>query len=338
LSDYLQVMKAFTFRDPDGNRHNDTYGWAGFVDDSGALNGFDPIFGAFNALTPWTISGGKLVATAVTPARLAALKFIRSMIQAGVVDPNSFSQGQDAFDAEWTGGKIGMFSYDWCATFCPQGYTSFAGANKTGSLGITYPPLGPNGLSSAGTYQGNGFMYAMSQQAAQAGKGEAIARLLEWINGPGYLLTAFGQEGTNWTRDKAGNIAMVKATATEVDRDHTASQLAIWAYKGSVAEFGTRYGTTTSYPNGQTVAVYPVLQRAQQWPKTDISSFAALPPPPPDKVADLTRTMASGELQFVLGQRPFSDWPNYVSTLASEGLNEWTAQATTMAQHLGLLK
>jgi hypothetical protein len=105
-----------------------------------------------------------------------------------------------------------------------------------------------------------------------------------------------------------------------------------------VAEFGTRYGATTSYPNGQTVDVYSVLQRAQQWPKTDVSEFAVLPPAPADKVAALTRTMASGELQFILGQRLFSDWPKYVSTLESEGLNEWTAQATSVAKKLGLLK
>jgi hypothetical protein len=50
--------------------------------------------------------------------------------------------------------------------------------------------------------------------------------------------------------------------------------------------------------------VWDIEQRAQKYPKTDITQFAALPPAPSDRGADLVRLWAEGELQFATGQRP----------------------------------
>ena len=51
LDDYMNVMKAFTYNDPDGNGKNDTYGYGAYLEIKKNSEGlgvkFDPIFGAF---------------------------------------------------------------------------------------------------------------------------------------------------------------------------------------------------------------------------------------------------------------------------------------------------
>jgi putative aldouronate transport system substrate-binding protein len=165
-----------------------------------------------------------------------------------------------------------------------------------------------------------------------AGKGEAIARLMEWFNTDGYYLTAFGEEGKHWHRE--GN----KIVAEQSDEARIAKQLSGWAVRGSEEELRGRYDQTTEQPNGQTVVVWEIEQRAQQYPKYDITDFAAFPPAPSDKAGDLLRLKAEGELQFATGQRPFTEWDAYVQSLKAAGLDEWQARAQQRAEELGVLK
>lgn len=99
-----------------------------------------------------------------------------------------------------------------------------------------------------------------------------------------------------------------------------------------------RYDQTTTYPNGQTIPVWEIVERAGKNAKFDITDYAVLPPAPSDKAGDLTRLRAEAELQFVTGQRPFSEWDAYVKSLKAAGLDQWQADAEKRAKEVGLLK
>jgi putative aldouronate transport system substrate-binding protein len=341
LDEYFSVMEAFTTQDPDGNGRNDTFGFSGAAGDTGALGGFEPIWGAFGSLgsglASWEFVDDKLVAHVADASRLDALEFINQMNQAGVIDPDwSVQKGLD-FQTKWLSGKIGIFSFDWCATFCRQGYEDFAAANPTGVLRIIDPPVGPDGESAAGVYSQAGQMYVMSQKAVDEGRGEAVARLLEWINTDGYYLTAFGQEGVHWERNAEGQI--VPGPEPYLDSQNLVfTQLRPYAYKGSEEELRARYDNTFEAPNGETISVWSILERAAELPKTDITDEAILPPASPAFSADLERTINEAQLQFVLEQRPFSDWENYVATLDGIGLEQWRAEAQQVMQEAGPLE
>ena len=65
LDDLLNVAKAFTFRDPDGDGKVDTYGFGAAFDattySQGLGNDFAPIYGAFGLPGPWDFTTpGKL--------------------------------------------------------------------------------------------------------------------------------------------------------------------------------------------------------------------------------------------------------------------------------------
>jgi putative aldouronate transport system substrate-binding protein len=155
---------------------------------------------------------------------------------------------------------------------------------------------------------------------------------MEWLNTDGYLLTTFGEEGKMWKREN-GLIVVDQANDFRIVR-----ALSAWSIKGSEEELRTRYDQTTSYPNGEKIAVWDIEQRAQNNPKTDITDFAVLPTAPADKSADLTRIIAEGEFGFASGQRPISDWDNYVQSVKAAGLNDWQAAADKRAKEAGLIK
>jgi putative aldouronate transport system substrate-binding protein len=340
LDEFMTVMKAFRGQDPNGTGLRDTYGYSANIASDGSLSHFDPIFGAFDALGPgtsspgWRIESGSLVPIITSPQRREALQFISRMEQSGVLDPDWKAQKEENFRLKWKGGKIGLFSEDWCATLCPQNYAGFAQANPKGVLQIIDPPLGPNGKSGAGTDNKAGQMYGMSKRAVDAGKGEAIARLMDWIDGPGYVLSAYGREGESYTRDASGAILQILEPPAVPFR-----QLAGWAYKGTDEELRSRYSGTTVQGDASTLDVFTdVLQRAAKLPKTDITPFAPLPPVPAERSADYTRTTNEGAFQFATGQRPFSEWDNYVQSVHAAGLDDWIAAAQQRGTEVGILK
>lgn len=345
LDEYLNVMKAFTTQDPDGNGKADTYGFSTGVNSDGKITNLDPILGAFGALdsgggTPfwggWRVENNTLVPVATSPEMRDALQFFNKMVQAGVMDPDWKAQKPEDLRNKWKAGKIGIFSEDWCATLCPQNYMAFAQANPKGVLQIIDPPVGPGGKSAAGTISQVGPMYAISKKAADASKGEAIARLMEWMNGPGYYLTTYGEEGKDkgWYRDASGNLIQ-NLTPSYLPN----VQLSNWSAKGTPEEWGVRYAGTTKQGDGSTLDIpKDVLQRALNLPKVDITQFASLPPAPAETAADLTRTINQGAFQFATGQKPFSEWDTYVKSVKTTGQDEWMKLAEKRAREIGLIK
>lgn len=331
--EFLAVMKAFTEGDPDGNGRDDTYGWSGFVNDDGSLGGFDPFFGAFGALGGWRVADGQLVSLTTGAETRSALEFINRMVQEGVVDPDWQTQRSDDLRAKWKAGRIGIFVDDWYGTYCPGNFDPFAEVNPTGELVVIDPPVGPDGASAGGLYTGLGTIYGMSQRAADAGKGEAIARLLEWLATDGYYLSAYGQEGLCWERGEDGGISQDNENTCR-----TLKQLAAWAYGGSPEELLARYATVTEHVNGQTIDVGAIVERSETYPRVDTTAFAVIPPPSPVVAADLQRTVAENQLQLVLGQKPFAEWDQYVATLEGIGLGQYVAEANQIAAENGMLE
>lgn len=332
LEEYLTVMQAFTTQDPDGNGQNDTYGWTSSVNSDGEFSNFDPIFAAFGALGDWALIDNQLVPMSTTENRRQALEFIARMQTAGVIDPDWTAQtGEDRLN-KWKSGRIGMFQEDWCANYCFQGYSQFAAANPTGVLRVIDPPIGPNGVSASGIFNLAGTMYGLSTQAAKDGKGEAAARLFEWFATAGYERTAFGLEGTNYTKNPDGSITQDTGLESVQNR-----QLCPFAYVGSETEFNARYAEVTEHANGQTVNVPEILAQAQQLPRVDLTQFAALPPPPAEISADFLRLRAEGEFAFATGQRPFEEWGTHVEQLNRVGLPIWVEAATARGRETGLI-
>ncbi len=198
----MEVAKAFTFNDPDGNGQDDTYGYCAFIDGSGLSNmglgpRFDWIYGAYGVAGVWNLTSAEDFGLhARNPRYLEATQFIHSLIEEGVIDPDWPTLKKDDFRAGWKQGKCGMMMENFAALSTKSNYKAFDENFPDGQWDVLPVPSGPYGDASAGTIIRTGRYYAVSQKAIDEGKGPAIARLLEWMSTDGYMLLAFGHGGS----------------------------------------------------------------------------------------------------------------------------------------------
>ena len=103
--EFMNVMKAFTFNDPDGNGKNDTYGYGAFIEinnnEEGLGRRLDPWFGAFGVAGTWNLTKNNFGLNVRKSAYYDAMLFIKRMIDEGVMDPNWLSYKKDDFRAAW---------------------------------------------------------------------------------------------------------------------------------------------------------------------------------------------------------------------------------------------
>lgn len=338
LDDYLEVATAFAKDDPDGNGKDDTFGWCAAPNADGSVGGFDPVYGAFGALGTWTEEGGKLGRIELTDNRRDALEFIHQMDEAGAIDADWKAQKPEDCYTKEQAGTIGMWSADWCAALCEGDYRKFRQANPQGVVHLIRPPIGPDGDQANSPYSQVGFTWGISQAAIDAGKGESIAKLLNWTaTDKGYLLTVFGEEGKDkgWTRLPDGSIQQNNANSAY----YPFFQLNTLGLRGTEDEFKSRYGGATTKQGDGTSwnPVKDIIPQLDAWPKIDTTKYAALPPAPPDVSADLLRTMNEGQFQFATGQRPIDEWDDYVAETNASGMEQWVADAEGRREDVGLI-
>jgi putative aldouronate transport system substrate-binding protein len=344
LDEYLTVIKAFASGDPDGNGKKDTYGWSAAVNPDGGIIGLDPFFGAFDALAgwpgppqaPWRKDGDKLTHIVTTENFRAALQFIHELDASGAIDPDWKAQKGEDLRTKFQAGKVGLLQYDWSGALSPNDYVNFHKANPKGVLKIIDPPVGRGGAQAASYYTAAGNMFGISKRAADSGKGEAIAKWLDWLAGDGYLPTVAGEEGADKGYTKAADGSLQLSYANP---DYPKfRQLNTFALKGTSDEFVMRYVGKTTQGDGSVFDLADWLRNGlPKYPRKDVTAVAAAPPPPADVAADLARTLNEGVFKFATGARPFSQWSQFVGEVNAAGLDKWTEEATKRVNEVGTL-
>ncbi|MGG1515490.1 extracellular solute-binding protein [Paenibacillus oryzisoli] len=227
LDELHDVLKAFTFNDPDKNGKNDTYGLGG-----NKTSTFDTIFGAyglgfstFNINTPssifWTQKDGKIVKSFVTPEAKKALATLQQWYKEGIIDPELFVMEQKQEESRIVNSKIG--AYEWDAF-----QLSRAGSGVNGSLMKTNPsanlvmlnrikgPDGKKGWPEVSPASGG----ALRAISAKAQDPERLIQLLDWsvsedANGGVNLLT-YGEENVDFTLDQTKNLIVQKTNTGDL--------------------------------------------------------------------------------------------------------------------------
>jgi putative aldouronate transport system substrate-binding protein len=348
MDEFLTVAKAFTNDDPDGNGKKDTYGYCAFIDGSG-LNAmgvgprFDWIYGAYGVAGTWNLTSTDNFGLNVrSNAYMQATQFIRTLNEEGVIDPDWPTLKKDDFRIGWKQGKCGMMHENFAALSTKSNYKAFDENFPEGAWSVLIPPKGPNGDSSDGTVILSARIYAISQKAMDAGKGPAIARLLEWMAGDeGYYLLGFGQKGINYNLDANGNITLEglpdPAKAWTTAEMQPLTQLANMVYIFTQVELNARYPSYKS-KNGRTIEPLAYYKAFTEQPYTQATGSAIIKPP--TNAADFTRFYSENIVKFVLGQQDLNEttWAEFVAGLDSLGAKDLEASAKTTLQGAGFLK
>lgn len=344
LDELMTVAKAFTEKDPDGNGKADTYGFGGFITGDGLGTRWDFIFGAYGLPGVWNFSSAdKFGLNVRDPNYPKALAYMKSLVDAKVIDPDWPTLTRDDFRARWKQGKYGIMWEDFAALTSKSNYAPFDKNFPDGEWTSVPAPKGPDGAAYYGVYTGRGQIFAISKTAADAGKGEAIARLLEWMSKPdgGYYLLGFGQEGVNFKLDADGNVTTdgidpAKAwTAPEMQPfTQLRNQL---IYYNTPAEIKARYPSYKT-TNGRAMDPLEFLNFFQSQPWVDGRGVQVILPP--SNAADFTRFYNEGLIQFALGQKPLNDqtWSEYLAGLDGLGAKDYEASAKKALTDAGLLK
>jgi putative aldouronate transport system substrate-binding protein len=338
----LAVAKAFTEQDPDGNGKKDTYGVGGFINQEGLGNRFDFITGAWGLPGVWNFAEPDNFGLNVRSEKYPeALAYFKSLVDAKVIDPDWPTLKRDDFRARWKQGLFGIMWEDFAALTNKSNYepfdTNFPDAEWIPVASLT----GPQGDSYYGVYTGRGNIFAVSQTAMDEGKGEAIARLLEWMATDGYYLMGFGEEGKNFIIDENGDIStegLPEADAyTAPERQPFTQMRNQLIFYNSEQEIRARYPSYETL-NGRTMQPMEFLQFFQEQPWTDGRGVQAILPL--DNAADFNTYYNVGLIEFVLGQKPLNEdtWAEYLAGLDALGAAEWEASAKQALTDAGLLK
>jgi putative aldouronate transport system substrate-binding protein len=347
LDEFLAVAKAFTEKDPDGNGKNDTYGFGAFIDSSGLVQGglgprFDFIFGAYGVSGVWNVSSTDSFGLNVrNPNYMKGLQFVKSLVDAKVIDPDWPTLKKDEFRARWKQGKYGIMLENFAALSTKSNYADFDKNFPSGEWVVLPPPTGPDGLSSEGIVLKTARIYAVSQRAIDAGKGPAIAKLLEWMaNDEGYYLLGFGVKDVNYKVDDKGYITtkdIDPKLAWTAKETQPLTQLANMVYIFSDVELVARYPSfKTASGRLQEPLAYLAGFSKQTW--TDSTGASIINPP--SNAADFTRFYSENIVKFALGQQKLDEasWKKYLDGLDGLGAKDLEAAAKESLVKAGFLK
>lgn len=207
FNDYYNVLRAFTFNDPDGNGKNDTYGLAvGYT-----LYDMSGLFGAYGLQRGFQRdSSGKLYSPFATDTAVPVYQFLARLYKEGILEPNFVTNQSSNFRNLFMTDKAGMTFYwaAWVGLFNQQVHAQNPN-NPFDAEGIA-PPVGPNGMQMLRAGD-DGLMVTPT-----ASKNNELAfKIMEFWNTPaGNLLSTLGIKGYDY------NMQDGKYVLTQIGKEH----------------------------------------------------------------------------------------------------------------------
>ena len=343
IDEFFDVMRDFTFRDPDGNGKDDTFGFGAFLEvrkeEDGLGRKFQPFFGAFGVPGTFCLEKDRAGLSIYKPEYYDALEFIRKIIEAKVIDPNWDAYGKDDFRNAWKSGRFGIMREQNAAFALEANYKPFDDAYPEGEWIVIDAPVGPGGKKSVGIFTETGHrLLAVSKKAEP--KLAKIAELLEWMSSDeGYHLLGYGIEGENYTRDAAGKISVENlpdpSKAYSKPEMMPYLQLRNLVLYNSDEELEARYPEWTTN-NGKKMSAYKVLEEMRGMTWTNGVGADQLPA----SSADLKKFVEASLVDFVRGKRNLTpdNWKDWLSDFDNKGGREWNEKCLEFAQKNNLLK
>jgi putative aldouronate transport system substrate-binding protein len=345
LDEFLEVAKAFTEKDPDGNGKADTYGYCAYIEggtwpNPGLGTRFEWAFGAHGVAGAWNLAEGRFGLNVRDPNYLKATQFVQKMVGAKVIDPDWPTLKKEEFRARWKQGRCGMMHENFAALSTRANYADFDKNFPKALWEVLPPPKGPEGKSAMGVEMQSARIYAISKRSLDAGKVPGILDLLEWMASDGYMLLGFGQEGVNYKLDKDGNVTtdgVDPKLAWTTKEMQPLTQLRNMVYVNKPIELKVRYPSfTTASGRVQDPLAYRTAFDRQPYQE----STAAAIIDPPTNAADFVRFYNENIVKFVLGQQQLTErtWADFLAGLDRLGAKEVETNAKRTLTQAGFLK
>lgn len=205
LDDLYNVLKAFTYNDPDKNGKNDTYGmtWSKFY---GPLDQLNVAFGGYNGYGVG--SDGKLAPDFTTDAYMKALDYEKKLYTDGLVNKDFAALQTSDWTKDFQNGKSGLH-----IDVSDQGYRYqqyFDKNNIKGTVEVIPMPAGPDGKIHALPTPGNAGFVAISKNGApkESDMKDALNFLDKTNSKEAQNLLNFGVQGVHYDLNAQGEVVV----------------------------------------------------------------------------------------------------------------------------------
>lgn len=335
----FQVMKAFTFNDPDGNGKDDTYGFVGGVPKDGDISNTSVQALGLHAVT-WLfgvsphkidIVDGKLVNHNTDPRMKEAVSFINRIVTEKVIHPDwvTSSEGNQVIE-KIQRGKIGVAVQDWRMMDNPTKILEISGETPEW---ISIPPVkGPDGKQILGEMAFQSNMWVISKKAAQdPEKVKRILALLEYwyTDQEAYPYFAYGDKGIFWDYNEKKEIVRVVAEKAVIEAKRYTNHYKLPRRAADPLYYDFKKLEFTS-------AVHQTNIKYSISPKP---SVYLVPDENDSLYQDRKKFINEALLKFIYGREPISQWDNYVQTLEKTyKLKEYEENVMKQLKEQGVIK
>lgn len=333
-AELLEVMKAFTFNDPDGNGKPDTYGFVAGLNKDGTLtHGWQKIFWMFGVQPGYTdLADGKVVFHNVDPRMKEAIEFANQIIEAKVIDPDwvTMSTGPQ-LDEKMYKGKVGVMIQDW-RRLEPEHVQKMKDiGGSVPDWQLIPPPVGPHGDQILDLKPVQNSQWAISSQAAKdPEKAKRIVELLEYMytDPEAYPVLSYGVKDVTWKEVDGKPVLTDKTSYDEKEYD--------WKYHYAFVRKSTD-PVYFDFKNPKTDEFHNINLKYLK--ENKLQAYLVKDPQKDPLSEDRGKYMNEMILKFMTGKEPLSKWDEYLKTLQDKfKLDNMYDAINTQLKSEGILK
>lgn len=273
----------------------------------------------------WNEADEKFEFTGTTDEYRDFVEYVASLVEDGLIDPESFTQDDDSAIQKFVSGKSFAVSSN-AQTVVNDYRQALADTVPGGTVAKIPMPAGPKGNVVTGTsLLENGIM--INADALDSENFTAMMQFIDWLwySDEGAEFAKWGVEGTTFTKEADGK----RVLAPEVDYiglnpgapKHLQKD---FGFGGGVFAYGGKTELLQSTFSDEELAFQEIMKEKDVLP---------LAPPFPLEEAEreqatlletpLSDTTKQATLQFILGQRDLDDWDSYVAELEGKGMGTY---------------
>ncbi|WP_138752242.1 extracellular solute-binding protein [Paenibacillus sinopodophylli] len=321
----LKVAKAFTEEDPDGNGKKDTFGISGL-----GWQAFAPVFGSLGVpsldmATGVYIKDGKSITSPQDPNMKAALAEVKKFFDAGVVDPEIFSNKGTAASDKGIKGQVGIVFIDWGAFIRKEGAENVKAANPNAEWIMVPTIKGPagqiEGPYDVGSTSG---LIALSRTLEKdEEKLQKIFDLLNYVSSPeGSQLVQYGIKDKHFTTE-GSKVKISELGAAEAGY--------IWLYQLTGRPESEYLATKFDY-------AAPIIDQASKLSRLNLyNGFIDLPSD--FNAADAYRYIGDLSMEIVYGKKSIDSFDSLAGDLNSKfNYQVFMDQASKQMKELGFIQ
>jgi ABC-type glycerol-3-phosphate transport system substrate-binding protein len=310
----IEVMRKFTFDDPDGNGKKDTYGMSAAGNGNSISYDF-PDWLKQGLMGPSMLVGDQFIDTQSDPKMQFVIDGVVKIIADGIVDPDWFlNKGTQHLDKA-AQGKVGIilsdekFALDSIAT----SYQNKSKAITPQANWVAFQPYKDTGVWTE-NLPGFPFLFSRTTAEKQPAKIARSVEILDWLASPeGYLLTHYGKEGTHYTKN--GSTYTLNNAAIKKDIIDQGDFLNIWNFFTRLDE-PERVGLNIIDPamSDRDRNIIKLIKSYKYLPSIGLSTA----PPPGINIGDFRTKMREFQVKLLFDEKSGANWPKYRAELMSK--------------------